>query len=196
MNEENRPPKAENSGEKRKSDRTKRLLLLLLLLLLLITLASVSVTMWLLFFRGEETVLAPDYAPRETEANQIPLETESITDDAKLEAEDGGGAVSLRYSPYVTIDLSDRLCVISFANPGKSAEDMLVQIVVQEEVLAQSGRLTPGHQLTALTLLDGAEKKLAVGGYDGKYVVYYYDPDTGEKSIVNTEIPISISVVE
>ena len=29
-----------------------------------------------------------------------------------------------------------------------------------------------------------------------KFVVFYYDSDTGEKAVVNTEIPITITVQE
>ena len=83
-----------------------------------------------------------------------------------------------------------------FANPGKSLQDMVVQIVIDETVIVQSGTLKPGNQVTTLNLLDGAEKQLQPGGYDGKFVVFYYDPDSGEKAVVNTEIPITITVQE
>ena len=184
-------PNQENVKQKNE-DKGKKKWLLLLLLLLLITFSCICVTMWALFFRAPDVVLTPDYAPKETEVNQIPIGG----DDDKMEVEDGGGAVSLTYSSYVTIDLSDKLAVLMFANPGKSTQDMVVQIMIQDQIVAQSGRLTPGNKVTALSLLDGAEKKLTVGGYDAKFVVLYYDPDTGEKSIVNTEIPISVSVIE
>lgn len=174
-----------------KEEKRKKKWLLLLLLLLFITISCICVTLWTLFFRGP--VLTPDYAPRETEPNQTPIVGD---DDSKMKAEDGGGAVSLTYSSYVTIDQSDQHAVLMFANPGKSTQDMVLQIVIQDQIVAQSGRLTPGNKVTALNLLDGVGKKLMVGGYDAKFVVLYYNPDTREKSIVNTEIPISVSVVE
>lgn len=167
---------------------------ILIVILALITLAAVCVTIWALFFRGPSVVLTPDYAPVENEFHQKPIEGDN-TDD-KMEAEEGGGAVSLVYSSYVTIDLSDETATLYFANPGKSVQNMVVQVVIQDEILVQSGKLTPGNEVTTLDLLDGAAKKLAVGGYDGKFVILYYDPDTGERAIVNTEIPVSISVVE
>ena len=36
---------------------------------------------------------------------------------------------------------------------------------------------------------------LSPGGYEGKFIVLYYDPDSGEKAMVNTEIPITVNVV-
>lgn len=165
----------------------------LILLLLLITLIAVCVTVWALFFRGPSVTLAPDYAPVETEQN-----AESIPDDTgeQVKSEQGGGSVSLSYSNEVTIDLSDKTASLYFANPGKSNQDMVIQIVIQDTVIVQSGTLTPGNQVTSLNLLDGAHKQLAAGGYDGKFVILYYNQETGEKAVVNTEIPISITVNE
>lgn len=166
---------------------------ILIPVLLLITLIAIGVTIWALFFRNTAPVLAPDYAPVEEEANAEPIGDD---DSEKMEAEEGGGAVSLTYSTEVTIDLSDKAASLVFANPSKSVQDMVVQIVIDDTVIVQSGTLKPGNQVTTLDLLDGAESQLQPGGYDGKFVVFYYDPDTGEKAVVNTEIPITITVQE
>ena len=178
---------------KRKTNKSA----IIIAILALITVGALCVTMWALFLRepddGNKVILTPDYAPQKNEINQKPIEDDS---GEKMEAEKGGGAVSLTYSTNVTIDLSDETAILYFANPGKSVQDMVVQIVIQDNIIVQSGKLTPGNQLTALDLLDDTAKKLTVGGYDGKFVILYYDPDTGEKAIVNTEIPITINVVE
>lgn len=162
-------------------------------LLALIALIAVGVTIWAIFFHRPQVVLAPDYAPVEEEENAQPIEGDS---GDKLEAQEGGGAVSLTYANEVTVDLSDRKADLLFANPGKSLQDMVVQIAIDEMVIVQSGTLKPGNQVTTLSLLDGAENQLQPGGYDGKFVVFYYDPDSGEKAVVNTEIPITVTVQE
>ena len=174
--------------ENQKQDKTKWLILLLLL----ITLLAVGVTVWALFFRDTGPALAPDYAPQEMEQH-----AETIPDDTgdKMENPEGGGAVSLTYSNKVTIDLSDKAASLYFANPGKSNQDLVIQISIQDTVIVQSGTLVPGQQVKLLDLLEGAEKQLSSGGYEGKFVVLYYDPDSGEKAMVNTEIPITINVV-
>ena len=162
-------------------------------ILILITVTALCVTVWALFFRGPGVVLTPDYAPQKEEIHVQP-----IPDDTgeKMEADEGGGAVSLTYGTNVSIILSKEIATLMFVNPGKSTQDMVVQVVIQDTVLVQSGRLTPGNQVTTLDLLEGAAKMLSPGGYEGKLVVLYYDPETGEKAIVNTEIPVIISVVE
>jgi len=165
---------------------------LLIILLVLITLSAVCVTVWALFFRDSGPALAPDYAPQEMEQH-----AEAIPNDSgeKMDNPEGGGSVSLTYSNKVTIDLSDKAAALYFANPGKSNQDMVIQITIQDTVIVQSGTLTPGQQVKLLDLLEGAEKQLSAGGYEGKFVVLYYDQTSGEKAMVNTEIPITINVV-
>lgn len=170
-----------------KSDRKSRWIILLLLLLLLI---AIGVTLWALFFR-EETTLTPDYAPRREDKYAQSLDDQG---DKKLEQVQGGGAVSLTYSTKVTVTLDDGMASVYFANPSKSNQDMVLQLVVQDVILAQSGKLSPGKQLDTLELLEGAASRLQPGGYNGQFVVLFYQPDTGEKTIVNTEIPVDVTV--
>ena len=159
--------------------------------LLVITAAAVCITVWALFFRDTGPTLTPDYAPQEEEQNAEPIPDDS---GEKLEDPEDGSSVSLTYSREVTISLSEKEASLLFANPGKSNQDMVLQIVVQGEVLVQSGTLKPGNQVTALALMDGMDEKLSAGTYEGNFVVLYYDPETGEKAIVKTEIPITITV--
>ena len=171
------------------ADKRKKILIIALILLLLIT---IGITIWALFFRNTTPVLAPDYAPQQTEENAEPIDDDS--DGEKLQQQQGGGAVSLTYSKDVTIDLSDKTANLMFANPGKSNQDMMIQIVIQDTVIVQSGLLTPGYQVNKLDLFDNA--KLSSGTYEGKFVVLYYQKDTGEKAMLNTEIPLTITVKE
>ena len=161
-------------------------------LLLGITIVAVSVTVWAVFLRKPQQMLAPDYAPIEQEANAQKIEGEN---GDKMVAPKGGGSVSLSYSNKVSIDLSEKVAVLSFSNPGKSTQDMVLQIVVQDVVLVQSGTLTPGNRITKLDLPNGIEKQLAPGGYEGMFKIFYYSPETGEKAMVNTQVPVSITVV-
>lgn len=172
----------------KKKDKTKWLILLLAL----ITAIAVGVSIWALVFREPaKDTLAPDYAPVEEEKNAEDMGEEA---GEKLEQPEGGGAVSLSYSMDVSIDLSEKEVTLMFANPAESNQDMVLQIVIQETEVAQSGRLVPGKQVTKLTLSDDA--KLQAGTYEGKFVASYYQQDSGEKAILNTEIPVTITVQE
>ena len=94
----------------------------------------------------------------------------------------------------VDIDLSKGIAELYFANPTKSNQDMVLQIVIKDVVIAQSGTISPGKQISRLDLLKEAPSMLSAGGYDGSFKVLYYQPDTHEKTIVNTEIPVHITV--
>ena len=166
---------------------------ILILILILITLIAIGITIWALFFRDTTPKLTPDYAPQETEINAQPIEGD---DGTKLEQPEGGGAVSLTYSKNVTVSLSNKTAGLLFGNPAKSNQDMVVQLVIQDTVIIQSGTLKPGNQVTKLNLLNGAEKELSAGTYDGKFNILFYDQDTGEKAIVNTEIPVTVTVTK
>ena len=159
--------------------------------LCIVTSVAVCMTLWSLFFRKPDIILTPDYAPQKLEQNQEPINNDS---KEKMNVEKGGGAVSISFSDKVTVDLSDKLVNLNFANPNKSTQDMVIQIVIRDQILVQSGKVTPGNKVTVLDLLNGAEKKLVPGGYEGKFIVLYYNTATGEKAVVNTEIPISITV--
>lgn len=176
-------PYRADSGRNRK----KTALIVVLLVLLAI---CIAVAVWALFFRGGPE-LAPDYAPDEE------IHAMDLGDGGdKLDQPEGGGAVSLTYATEVGIDLSDRQASLIFANPSKSNQSMVVQIVVQDVVVAQSGTIVPGKKVETLDLLDGAVDQLSPGGYDGNLLVLYYQPDSGEKATVNTEIPVHITVQE
>lgn len=171
-----------------RSDKTRWMILALAL----VAVIAIGVSIWALVFREPaKDTLAPDYAPVEEEKN-----AEDIGGEAgeKLEQPEGGGAVSLSYSTDVTIDLSEKTAALMFANPAESNQDMVLQIVIQDTVVAQSGRLVPGKQVTELALSGDVE--LQAGTYEGKFVASYYQQDSGEKAILNTEIPVTITVQE
>lgn len=166
---------------------------LLIYILLLITAAAVAVTVWALFFRSPDVTLAPDYAPVATEKHAQPIPDDRGGQSA---AQPGSGSVSLTYSNEVTVDLGSAAAELLFANPGRSNQDMVLQIVIQDAVIVQSGRITPGNQVTQLELTGDAVDMLSPGGYEGCFRVFYYDLNSGEKAIVNTEVPISVTVTE
>ncbi len=176
--------------DKQNDNKKKRLLILLLLF---ITIAAVGVSIWAIWFRNTAPVLTPDYAPLEDEKNAQPIGDD---DDEKLAQPEGGGAVSLTYAKDVSISLSRKTASLVFANPTKSNQDMVVQLVIDDALILQSGKLTPGNQVVTLDLLDGAEKQLTSGGYKGKFIVMYYDRSSGEKAMINTEIPVTVTVTE
>lgn len=180
-------------NEKNQKQSKKSLIIILLLALLIVALIAVCV--WAIFFRnpGNSDILPPDYAPMDQDTNAT-----DIGDDTsdKLDAPEGGGAVGLTYSDAVKVDLSDKTLTLMFQNPGRSLNNMVLQVIVQDTLLAQSELLIPGKQILKMPLKDEAASKLAPGGYKGKFVVSIYNPETGEKNMIDAEVEITVTVAE
>ena len=176
------------SDKYEKKEKEKTLLIILLIIGIVICLV---VTIWALFFRQSGEALTPDYAPLETEQNAQPIPGD---DGTKLDAPEGGGAISIEYENQVAIDLSDGKAYLSYANPGKSTQDVVLRIEIQDTAVAQSGTIRPGNQVSELELLDGAAKKLKEGVYDAVFRILSYDPVTGEKAMVDTLAEITVTV--
>lgn len=170
-------------------EKKNRSSLIIIIILLLLLMATIAVTVWAVFFRDTTPVLAPDYAPQEEDKNAIDLNDK---DTEKLEQSEGGGAVTLSFTKEIVVDLATKTAAISFDNPARSNQNMLLQLEIKGVVVAQTGLLRPGRGVRRLDLFDNAV--LSPGVYNGKYKVYYYQDDTGEKTIVNTEIPLKITV--
>ena len=167
--------------------------------ILIIALLSVAViamiVMILVLALHKDEVLTPDYAPEQLEQNAEKIEGES---GEKLDVAEGGGAVALNYTTDVTIDLSDKSAAITFANPGKSHNNIVLRLVVQGTVVAQSGRIEPGYRVSKLDLLEGAAEKLAPGAYetDTRFEVLFYDPESDERAFTSVDIPLVVIVQE
>ena len=180
----------QNETDTVSSKNRKNRYIFIIVALSAILIISIFITIWALFLKDSKPALAPDYAPQQSETNAEKIVDED--NEEKLPQQQGGGAVSLTYSKEVEINLSENKAKLLFANPSKSNQDMMLQIVIQDEVILQSGIISPGYQVKSLDLFDDVQ--LSEGNYEGKFVVYYYQKDTGEKAMLNTEIPLLISV--
>ena len=183
---------------KEKTEQNKKTQIIIIVLIF-ITLIAVAVTVWALFFRKTVPDLTPDYAPQETEKHAEPIPDDA--GDEKMETTEGGGAVSMVYQKEVQISLSDQSATLMFQNPSKSVNNIVLQLVIcskdeTETIIAQSGTLSPGYKVEKLDLIKDSAT-LSEGEYTGKFNVLYYDPDTGEKSVLNSTIEgLTISVVK
>lgn len=140
--------------------------------------------------------ITPDYPAPPVEEGAMDI---AGGDEGKLEApEEGGSAVGLIYSDEVTIDLSDKKATLDFRNPKKSLQNMSVQVVIQDQVVAESGLLLPGKRIKELSLKEGMETKIPAGYYNknAKFLIRFYDPETNECAIINSEIALKITVQE
>ncbi len=165
----------------------------LLIILLCVGMAvCVGITIWALFFR-ESGGISTDYPPQGIESNQAPLDGD---DSGKLDSPEGGGAINVTYGTAATVDLSEKTVTFYYANPNASNQNVSILITVNDLVVAKSDLITPGNQVSKLELQKDAASKLQVGGYNAELVVRAYDPDSGEKAMVDTKGELTLTVTE
>lgn len=158
-----------------------------LILATLVALAAVCVAVWALWFR----------APTSPEEQDIsPVADEHLTptddgDDEKMPQAEGGGAVNITYSNQVTISLADAVANVQITNPTRSNQSMLIQLVIQDVTVGQSGTIPPGNQLTVIPLNETV--KLEPGNYDGMFHLLFFDTETNQQASLETNIPVKIT---
>ena len=151
-----------------------------------------GVTIWAVFFRGGDDI-SPDYPPQGIESNQTPIDGD---DSGKLDTPEGGGAINVTYGTAATVDLSEKTVTIYYANPNASNQNVSILITVNDLVVAKSDLITPGNQVSKLELQKEAASRLQVGGYNAELVVRAYDPESGEKAMVDTKGELTLTVTE
>lgn len=141
--------------------------------------------LWLLS-RSGPPVINPD--------NPLPSQdpnVQTLPEEGKKPELNGGGSVSMIYTLKAELTLSDRTIKMHFKNPSDSTHDVVLEmylISAQQEIkIAQSGRIPAGTGLFELTF-DQKAAVLSEGQYTAKYKVNYYDPETGERDLIVSDI--------
>ena len=142
-----------------------------------------------LLFRPKPPVINP-MPSTDPHLESIPQDI-GTEDDEQHEVQEQGGSVSMIYSLNAYLELSSGKVDILFQNPTKSTHDVVLELYVindtQKTLIAQSGRIPPSTALAQLTMMEGSAV-LDTGMYEGMFKVLYYNPETGERALVETEI--------
>lgn len=116
------------------------------------------------------------------------------TDDGageKTDIEEGGGSVSMIYTLEADLSLASSEIAMYFKNPSNSSHDVVLELYVMngEEPIyvSTSGRIPAGTGLFTMTF-DPSKASLAMGSYEAQYRVLYYDPNSGERALVESVI--------
>ncbi len=166
----------------------KNKIIIAVLVSIILILGGICVS--LLSNKEATTPLSPDIAPSYTDKYSEPMDNDD--DGEYLEHPEGGGAASIAFTKTAVIDFEKEQASVMFGNPSRSEQDMVIQIVIQDVIIAQSGLITPGNKILTLDLLPNAKDRLDEGLYLGSYIVLFYNRETGKREIVSTEIPINI----
>jgi hypothetical protein len=136
----------------------------------------------------------------EKDQNSLPIDGEQGGENGggagggKVESEADGGFVRMYYTTKAHVDLSDASIDIFFANPYKSNRSVVLELYItymnKDYLVAKSGRVDAGYGLRTATfnekinLVPTTDQRI----YKGKYVVRFYDPDSGERAVVTSVI--------
>ena len=169
----------------------RRFRIAVLLLLVLIIVLS-----WRVGTPEPVVVLEPDYAMVDIEPNRIPM---ADMGGEKLEASQNGGAVAISYSDNVIYDQGSEQLTLSYGNPYASTQSVILQVIVfgpdgSEYLVAESGVIPPGYRVETLDVTANESVSVSAGVYNGIFRLLFYNAETGERAIVNTEIPIKLIV--
>lgn len=180
-----------NQTSTKEGNNLIRLLAVILLVIIVIILSLRSC--------GTEpaVVLEPDYATITIDDNAVPMTGSPDEPQERTQVEEGGGSVTISFMDDVRYNLSTGDVSLFYQNPYASTHDVVVQVILisgqNEYLLGQSGLLQPGYEVTHINGA-GTSISLSPGGYTGKLKLLFYDPETGERAIVDTDIPTTITV--
>ena len=160
-----------------------------LLLATVVALLAICIAVWALFFRAPETPADPEISPVADEH----LTPTDDGNDEKMPQAEGGGAVNITYSNEVTISLADAAATVQITNPTRSNQSMLIQLMIQDVKVGQSGTIPPGNQLAVIPLNENIT--IEPGSYDGKFQLLFFDVKTNQQANLTTSIPVTIRIM-
>ena len=145
---------------------------------------------------GEDTTTVPDTTVVLDPDETFPPETEApdVGGDGGTSKPKNNSSVSMIYTlnAHVSLGKSEEQVSIHFQNPTASTHAVKLKLVIVKNGVrysaAESDLIPAGYGLYKLSLTDNAPI-LSSGVYQGLYEVSFYDPNTGEKAAVNSEIP-------
>ncbi|MBE6810133.1 MAG: hypothetical protein E7521_03635 [Ruminococcaceae bacterium] len=163
---------------------------LLLLLALVAGIVIGGYMLWSMLNGDSVPVIKPDHPLPEIDSNIEEIENDN-SGSPNSNISEGGGSVSMIYSLEAQIDLTDSDIDILFKNPSKSNHDVTIELYVTKDneriLIAKSGRIPAGNMLRDMDLMPDTAI-LTEGIYEGVYKVIYYNPQTGERALVESDI--------
>ena len=108
------------------------------------------------------------------------------------------GSDSITYSDQATIDLKSKKIEMLYRHDQDSTNDVRIELYIVGErgnlLVAESGKIPVGYQLTEMALRSGIENMPSVGTYNGLMKIIYLD--TEGNTATNVDIPLSIAITQ
>ena len=153
------------------------------------TLAVLAVVLILLLNPAPPEIVEPENPLPAVDPFVTPMEDDT---SSKVVSESGGGSIRIKFAGPVHIYLSENRAAITYSNPNASNHDVAVELYLKdgdnnEYFLGRSGLVPAGNTLNQISVAD-RKVEIKEGDYTGRIYVHSYDPVTGEKAVVVTDI--------
>lgn len=173
--------------------------LFLTALVALIALLAVTVFLIIRLLASPEPpiVIDPDHPMPEIDPDIEPIEGDS---GEQTPAPSGGGSVAMVYTKAVTISLSSDKATIFYQNPASSNHSVVLELYIvsgdEEYFIGKTGLIPAGSAIYELNVSERSAN-IREGTYTGLYRVIYYEPTTGVRAMVGSDITgVSVVVTE
>ncbi len=192
---------------------------LLPLLLLLVALVVACIVLWTML--GDVITNSSIFAAVPYDQDQVPIDGEEIDPytggnfvsfqfEQEIDVDLSTGLCNFEFKNpgdsnhniVVQLQISDAQAVRMMGSTGRTAEE---QAALESDpsydadssrvIIAESGAIRPGYQLSDLRLValdDGST--LPAGNYNAVIYLVYYDIDTGSRAMVETQLPVEIYI--
>ena len=130
------------------------------------------------------------YAPIESDKRQI-----KVSDAGEPPSE--GNSISFEFDETLHIDPETGFCFINFTNPSNDRNKLIIRLEADNEertLLSETGAVDPGYSLQYLVLNDAGFEQINNGLRSAYIVLTAYDSETNDKAMVDTELPVRISI--
>ncbi|MBE6113908.1 MAG: hypothetical protein E7191_02400 [Erysipelotrichaceae bacterium] len=112
----------------------------------------------------------------------------------------GGGSVSMVFTKGVTVSLSSDTSEIYYQNPDTSDHNAVLELYIVsdgvEYFIGKTGVIPPGNALYEMSIAE-RDAKISTGVYMGLFRVSFYNPVTGERAPLQSDITeVTVTVTE
>ena len=153
------------------------------------TVAVLAIILVLLLNPAPPEIVDPENPLPSIDPSISPMLDDTST---KVVSEKGGGSVRVKFMGPVHVHLSKKEAAITYSNPNASNHDVVLELYIKdndnnEYFLGRSGLIPAGNTLNNISI---EEKQVDIkeGDYKGRIYIHSYDPLTGEKAVVVTDI--------
>lgn len=172
-------------------DNDKLVLKLIFILLIIVAIVGVS-SFNSVFKKTSYLTEVPDIIPElHPYATNISMQND---DNSEMEIPNQGGGAVVICSSSATVHQSNKIVDFYYKNTSRSKSTVVLQLLINGQVIAQSGAIPPGYQTLVIDL--NPDIDLEEGNQNGVLIISFYNIDTRKKESVNSKINIPFRILE